>query len=79
VKRLQRASPRKNPQKSRLPSVGSDALLLSPPNSHDAGVAPSGVKRQRPTGPTYGEAPRVNRDLLYETDKHLKRDAKFPP
>jgi hypothetical protein len=27
----------------------------------------------------YGRSTEVNRDLLYQPDEHLKRDAEFPP
>jgi len=39
------------------------------------GRSPSGVKRLRPTGCDVRRSIEVNRDLLYETDEHLKRDA----
>ena len=43
------------------------------------GRSPLGVKRLGPTGRDVRRKTEVNRDLLYETDEYLKRDAQFPP
>ena len=74
-----RASGSTNPQKSPLPSVGPYALPLSARSSHGAIVAAIGVKRLRPISRDVRRRTEVNRDLLYEPDEHLKRDAEFPP
>jgi hypothetical protein len=42
-------------------------------------VTASGVKRLRPISSDVRRSTKVNRDLLYEPDEHLKRDAEFPP
>ena len=41
-------------------------------------VAP-GVKRLRPISRDVRRSTEVNRDLLYDPDEHLERDAEFPP
>ena len=51
------------------------ALLLSMRTGHGGGATASGVKRLRPTGRDVRRSTEVNRDVLYEPDEHLKRDA----
>ena len=38
-----------------------------------------GVKRLRPISRDVRRSTEISRDLLYERDEHLKRDAEFPP
>ena len=67
------ADERCRPEASARPPAA--ALLVFRESSHAPGVIASGVKRVRPTGRDVPRSTEVNRDLLYEPDEHLKRDA----
>ena len=48
-------------------------------SGHKTTATPIGVKRLRPISGDVRRSIKVNRDLLYEPDDHLKRGAEFRP
>ena len=63
-------------------SQAATACALGHRSSHPRGdqfTVAEGVKRLRPISRDVRRSTEVKRDLLYGSDEHLKRDAKFPP
>jgi len=61
------------------PTLTATALPVAEQSGDSTAATVAGVKRLRPISRDVRRSTEVNRDLLYESDEHLKRDAEFPP